>query len=239
MMASVNLVFLLMAALVFGQPVLAEEVSSAPVVVDAARQWLNDALINLPKTGKTPLRMVLVVGELDSRLRLAPCTKMAPYVPVGARLWGKTRLGLRCLEGITKWNVFLPITIHAYGPAWVVKGSISAGATLVEGDAIQAEVDWSESPSPIVSNAAQWIGSVASGSLTTGQAIRQASIRPAQAFLAGATVRVLAAGPGFTISTDGQALTAGVVGQLTQVKMDNGRIIAGVVLDSRTVRLEM
>ena len=221
------------------QGLLAQEVATAPAVTEAAKLWLNDALLNLPKTTKTPLRMVLVVGELDTRLRLAPCARMTPYVPVGARLWGKTRIGLRCLEGATKWNVFLPITIHAFGPAWVVKGNISAGATLVEDDGIQAEVDWAESPSPVVSNATQWIGAVASGQLVAGQVLRQASIRPAQVFMTGALVRVLAQGPGFTISTDGQALSAGVVGQLAQVKMENGRILAGTVLDSRTVKLDI
>jgi flagella basal body P-ring formation protein FlgA len=30
-----------------------------------------------------------------------------------------------------------------------------------------------------------------------------------------------------------------VVGQLTQVKMDNGRIIPGMVVDSRTVKLDL
>ena len=228
-----------LAVLLSSQGVLAEDGAAAPVVMEVARLWLNDALLNLPKTTKTPLRMVLVVGELDSRLRLAPCTRMTPYVPVGARLWGKTRIGLRCLEGATKWNVFLPITIHAFGPAWVVKGNISAGATLVEDDVVQAEVDWAESPSPVVSHATQWIGAVASGQLVAGQVLRQASIRAAQVFMAGALVRVLAQGPGFTISTDGQALSSGVVGQLAQVKMENGRILAGIVLDSRTVRLDI
>jgi flagella basal body P-ring formation protein FlgA len=228
-----------LAVLLPSQGVLAQEVATAPVVMEAARLWLNDALLNLPKIPKTPLRMVLVVGELDTRLRLAPCTRMTPYVPVGARLWGKTRIGLRCLEGATKWNVFLPITIHAFGPAWVVKGNINAGATLVEDDGVQAEVDWAESPSPVVSNATQWIGAVASGQLVAGQVLRQASIRPAQVFMTGALVRVLAQGPGFTISTDGQALSSGVVGQLAQVKMENGRILAGIVLDSRTVKLDI
>jgi flagella basal body P-ring formation protein FlgA len=217
--------------------VLAQEVSPVPVAMETARVWLNDALVKLPSSAKSPLRMVLVMGELDSRLRLAPCTKIEPYVPVGVRLWGKSRIGLRCLEGVTRWNVFLPITVHAYGPAWVVKGNISAGSVLSEDDAMEAEVDWSESPSPIVSKSSQWVGAIATTALSTGQALRQVSIKPAQVFLAGATVRVLAQGPGFTITSDGQAMSAGVVGQTAQVKMENGRILSGVVVDSRTIKL--
>jgi flagella basal body P-ring formation protein FlgA len=220
-------------------PALAQEVSTTPVVLEAARLWLNEAMAHLPQTAKTPLRMVLVLGELDSRLRLSPCARVEPYVPVGARLWGKTRIGLRCVEGATKWNVFLPVTVHAYGPAWVVRGNLSAGTTLTEDDAMQAEVDWSASPSSVVGKASQWVGTLTAGAMTTGQVLRQASIRPAQVFQNGAQVRVLAQGPGFTISSAGQALSAGVVGQLTQVKMDNGRIIPGMVVDSRTVKLDL
>ena len=219
--------------------VLAQETSPKPVVIEAARLWLNDALANLPKTAKSPLRMVLVLGELDSRLHLAPCTRVEPYMPVGVRLWGKARIGLRCLEGSTKWNVFLPITVHAFGPAWVIKSGISAGATLMEDDAMEAEVDWSESPSPILSKSSQWLGAIATSALSTGQALRQVSIKPAQVFQIGAQVRVLAQGTGFTITSDGQAMSAGVVGQLTQVKMENGRILSGVVVDNRTVRLNI
>ena len=64
-------------------------------------------------------------------------------------------------------------------------------------------------------------------------------VKPAQVFQAGAQVRVVAQGPGFQISSDAQALSAGVVGQLARVKMENGRIMSGLVLDTRTVRLEM
>jgi flagella basal body P-ring formation protein FlgA len=64
-------------------------------------------------------------------------------------------------------------------------------------------------------------------------------VRPAQVFQAGAQVRVLAGGVGFQITADGQALSAGVVGQLTRVRMDNGRVMSGTVLDARTVKLDI
>ena len=49
----------------------------------------------------------------------------------------------------------------------------------------------------------------------------------------------MAQGPGFQITSDGQALSAGVVGQATRVKMDNGRIMTATVLDLRTVRVDL
>ncbi len=220
-------------------PAHAQANGVGPDFADATQRWLDNAVANVHPSGLAPLRMEVTVGELDSRLRLAPCARIEPYIPVGTRLWGKTRLGLRCLEGSAKWNVFLPVTVKAYGTAWVIKGNVAPGAVLTEADAIEAEVDWAEEASPIVSRPAQWVGQVAARALTTGQAVRQAMIKPAQVFQAGAQVRVVAQGTGFQITSDGQALSPGVVGQPARVRMDNGRVMTGVVLDSRTVKLEI
>lgn len=210
-----------------------------PEFIASTQQWLDHAVANIRSEGGVPLRMEVAVGELDRRLRLAPCARVEPYIPVGTRLWGKSRLGIRCLDGNVRWNVFLPVTIKAYGQAWVIKGDVVAGATLMPDDAIEAEVDWAQESSPIVANPSQWVGQVASRALTTGQALRQSMVKPAQVFQAGAQVRVIAQGVGFQITSDGQALSAGVVGQPVRVRMDNGRVMTGVVLDGRTVKLDL
>ena len=208
-------------------------------LMGATRRWLDQAVSSVQSSGQAPLRMDVAVGVLDSRLRLAACSRVEPYLPPGTRLWGRTRLGLRCADGSARWNVFLPVTIKAYGLAWVMRRDVAPGAILNEADVMQAEVDWAEEASPIVSDVQQWVGQVATRALTTGQALRQSMIRPAQVFQAGMQVRVIAQGPGFQITSDGQALSAGVVGQLARVRMDNGRIMSGMVLDARTVKLEI
>lgn len=215
-----------------GQPVSAEFVAST-------QQWLDDAVGRAQPQGPTPLRMEVSIGQLDSRLRLAPCTHVEPYIPVGMKLWGRTRLGLRCTDGGGRWNVFLPVTVKALGPAWVLRDNVIAGSVLNAGDAEQAEADWAAEPSPVVADPAQWIGQVASRSLAAGQPLRQSMIKPAQAFAAGTQVRVLAQGSGFEVSSDAEAITPGVVGQPVRVRTESGRILTGVVQDARTVRLPM
>ncbi len=217
----------------------AQASSDKPDFIEATQQWLDNAVASVRPDGVAPLRMEVTVGELDRRLRLAPCAKVEPYIPVGTRLWGKTRLGLRCLSGPTKWTVFLPVTIKAFGMAWVIKGDVMPGTVLTEADGIEAEVDWAGESSPIVATPAQWVGQVATRALTTGQALRQGMLRPTQVFQAGAQVRVVAQGAGFQITSDGQALSPGVIGQAARIKMGSGRIMMGVVLDSRTVELKI
>jgi len=204
-----------------------------------AQDWLREATSAAQPTGATPLRLEVKVGSLDSRLKLAPCGNVEPYLPPGSRLWGRTRVGLRCMDGISRWNVSLPVTVNAYGNAWVIKGTVPSGATLTEDDVTEAEVNWAEEPSPVLRDRALWVGQTATRMLTTGQAVRQGMVKPAQVFQAGAPVRVVAQGAGFQISLDAQALSAGVVGQVARVRMENGKVSSGLVLDMRTVKIDL
>jgi len=138
-----------------------------------------------------------------------------------------------------KWNVFLPITIKAFGPAWVIKGQVASGALLTPADAMPMEVDWAESRSAVVANLDDWVGQTASRVLTTGQALRQDMVKASQVFASGAQVRVVARGVGFEISSSAQAISGGVMGQTVRVRMDNGRVVSGQVVDSQTVLVAM
>lgn len=225
--------------------VLTAGVAQAQAVADPAadlpaltQRWLDDAITRNQPAG-LPLRMEVSIGALDSRLRLAPCARVEPYLPAGSRLWGRTRLGLRCTQGGGRWNVFLPVTVKAFGPAWVLRDNVVAGSVLTAADAVQTEADWAAEPSPVIAEAGAWVGQVASRSLMAGQPLRQSMVKAAQAFAAGTPVRVVAQGPGFEISSDAEAVTPGVVGQPVRVRMENGRIANGIVLDLRTVRLPL
>jgi len=211
----------------------------APDFQALAQDWLRDATLAAQSSGGHALRMEVKVGSLDSRLKLAPCGNVEPYLPVGSRLWGRTRVGLRCVDGMSRWNVSLPVTVNAYGNAWVIKGTVSPGVALTEDDVVQSEVNWAEDTNPVLIDRTLWVGQVATRQLTTGQTLRQGMVKPAQVFQAGAPVRVVAQGAGFVISSDAQALTAGVVGQVARVRMENGRVSSGLVLDTKTVRIDL
>jgi flagella basal body P-ring formation protein FlgA len=223
----------------WAQQAPAQGAEVAPEFAATTQQWLDDAVAKSQAASSSPLRMEVSVGTLDSRLRLAPCTHVEPYIPVGMRLWGRTRLGLRCTDGGGRWNVFLPVTIKAFGPAWVLRDNVIAGSLLTANDAVEAEADWAAEPSPVVADPALWVGQTAAHSLAAGQPLRQSMVKPAQVFAAGAQVRVVASGPGFEVISDAQAMTPGVVGQPVRLRMENGHITTGIVQDVRTVRLSM
>jgi flagella basal body P-ring formation protein FlgA len=230
---------LLLAAGLLLVSALARAQSAEPDYAAMALKWARSALATNPAEPTTRLRYEVSVGALDSRLKLAPCVNIEMYVPPGSRLWGHGRVGLRCVDGMGKWNVSVPVTVKAFGNAWVVRGQVMAGNPLTQSDAVMVEVDWAEDTNPVLADASSWLGQTATRSLSTGQVLRSGLVRPTQVFQAGSQVRVVAEGPGFQVSSDAQALSAGVVGQIARVRMDNGRVTSGTVLDARTVKIEL
>ncbi|MCF8167352.1 MAG: flagellar basal body P-ring formation chaperone FlgA [Rhodoferax sp.] len=223
------------ALLLFG-PALAQQ---APELEALAQRWVRDAVEASQGTMNAPLRMEISVGKLDSRLKLAPCGNIEAYLPTASRLWGSTRVGLRCVDGMSRWNVTLPVTVNAYGKAWVIRDQVLSGTPLNAANAVEAEVNWAQEAASVLADPAMWVGQVATRTLHTGQTLRAGMVKPAQAFQAGSSVRVVAQGTGFQISSEAQALSAGVVGQQARVRMENGRVTSGLVLDARTVRIEL
>ena len=104
---------------------------------------------------------------------------------------------------------------------------------------VQAEVDWAEEANSVLLAPSLWQGHMSTRVLNTGQTLRQGMVKPAQVFQAGAMVRLVAQGKGFQVSSEGQALSAGVVGQQARVRLDNGKVSSGTVVDSRTVKIDL
>lgn len=196
---------------------------------DLGAQWLDSAMAQEDGGQSLPLRMEVQVGRLDPRLQLAPCEQVEPYLPAGSKLWGRTRIGLRCVKGLRPWNVFLPVTVKAWGMGWVLAYNVNSGDTLDAGSATQAEVDWAADASPVIALPDGWIGQNASRNLMAGQVLRQSMVRPAAVFEKGATVRVLSKGPGFVVTATGKATSGAGIGEEVKVRMDNGRLISGIV----------
>jgi flagella basal body P-ring formation protein FlgA len=184
-------------------------------------------------------RVEVALGELDPRLRLAPCHRIEPFVPSGQRLWGRSKIGLRCAEGATRWTVYLPVTVKVFGTALVARAALPAGATLTAADTAQAEVDLAEDASAALVDAQALTGRQLARPLQPGQALRAVHLRPRQWFAAGETVQIRAGGSGFAIAATGQALTPGLEGQPVRVRTESGRVLTGEAVGERRVEVSL
>ena len=169
----------------------------------------------------------VVVGEPDSRLKLAPCEHMEPFIPPGARLIGRTSLGVRCTQG-ANWAVYVPVQVKLFVDAWVAARPIARGQPLLPDDARLERIDIA----PLNGNALlpdmPLVGRTASRALAPGEPLRRDMLRSPPIVQPGDAVQVVALGTGFAAQSPGKALTAAAEGQTAQVALPGGKVLSGV-----------
>ena len=214
---------------------------AAPQAGEGAAQVALDFLAREGAQALAPqgARIEVVPGQLDPRLRLAPCARVEPYLPAGSRAWGRTRIGLRCVDGPTAWNVFLPVTVRVHAKAVVLATSLPAGTVLDASHLAISEVDWAESGTPPLADPSRLVGRTLARPMAAGAAARATDLRPRQWFGAGETVRITARGQGFAISGEAQALSNGIEGQVARLRTEGGRIVSGVPVGPRLVEVAL
>jgi len=218
-------------------PALQAQQAAAPSLA----QQVQDFADATSRAAAGTARVEVSVGQLDPRLRLAPCTKVEPYLPNGTRLWGKAHIGVRCVAGTTPWNVYLPVTVKVYGRALAATTALPAGATLGPADLAETEVDLaSEGGSVFAAAQAQnLVGRTLLRPVSAGQALRSSALKQRQWFTAGDTVRITATGSGFAVESSGEALSNGIEGQSARVRTEGGRVISATPVGAREVELAL
>lgn len=203
-----------------------------PGLGDTLQRWSQDQA-----GAPAGARVEVELGQLDPRLKLAPCGRIEPYLPAGARPWGRSRIGLRCLDGITRWNVTLPVTVRVFAPAPVLREALPAGASVTADQFTEAEVDWAERPAPPLADPGALGGRTLLRALAAGQPVRDSDLARRVWFGAGEVVKIVAVGAGFQVATEGQALGRGLDGQVVRVRTESGRIVTGTAVGDRRVEI--
>jgi flagella basal body P-ring formation protein FlgA len=224
------------ALLALAAPARAQAPAIEATLAEQVQQFALDASRNASAPG---LRLQVRVGQLDPRLRLAPCAAVQPYLPSGTRLWGASRIGLRCTDAGTRWNVFLPIRVDVFGTALVANAPLPAGHVLAAGDLRSAEVNLAATPTAPLARQDLAVGRALARPLLAGTALQAIDLRARQWFAAGDSVRLVAAGKDWRISGEGQALAAGVEGQNVRVRTESGRVVSGIAVAERLVEVAL
>ncbi|MGZ3159053.1 MAG: flagellar basal body P-ring formation chaperone FlgA [Burkholderiaceae bacterium] len=174
-----------------------------------------------------PGEINVTLGALDSRLQLAACDAPEAFMPSGSRAWGKTTVGVRCRLPMP-WTVYIPATIQVMSDYIVTAVPLSQGKIIGQNDITKLKGDLAALPAGTLTNPAQAIGRTVAVSLSSGMPLRQDSLRNQLVIQQGQTVRLTSSGPGFSISAEAKAMTAGNEGQMVQAKTSSGQIINGI-----------
>jgi flagella basal body P-ring formation protein FlgA len=159
---------------------------------------------------------------------LPPCETLEPFLPPGARLWGRISVGVRCNTS-QPWTRYVPAYVKVVGTYYAAARHIEAGQALTPADAEAREGDLTTLPASVVLDPAQLSGVIASNRIASGSPIRRELLRGASIIRQGQNIKVVTQGAGFVVSTEGKAMTDAAVGALVQVKMQGGQLLSGIV----------
>lgn len=205
---------------------------------DAAQALVMQAANAALGTQRSGARLEVQVGAPDPRLRLAPCRRVEPYLPAGHRVLGRTRVGLRCVEGAVAWNISLPVTVSLFAPGVVVRDALPAGTRLAAEHLTLAEIDWGVLTGA-QSDVQAWVGRELSRPMAAGTPLQSTDLRQRQWFAAGDSVQLVAHGKGFSVGARVQAMGPGVEGRPVRVRTDNGRVLSGLAVGPNRVEVAL
>jgi len=199
------------------------------VVIDTAERYVR------LQTQGSPGKVQVTMGKLDVS-RLPSCTAHEAFAPPGTRLSGKTHVGVRCL-GPNVWSVLVPVQISITGNYVTTARPLMAGQPITATDLTTATGDLSNLPTGVLADPQSAIGKTLRNSLGIGQPLRNDQLLAPLVIRQGQTVRVVSAGPGFAVSSDGKAMNNAAEGQVAQVRMNSGQTVSGVARADGSVEI--
>lgn len=206
--------------------------STVPPLADAdLRAW-----VSTQAAGMAPQlsRLDVQLAPMPARSALAPCARAEPFLPQGARAWGRVTVGVRCVDGAS-WTTLVPVTVRAWAVGGVAAQPLAAGTVPGPADVREQEIEVTREfvlPMPNL-QAAQ--GQALTRPLAAGQPLRADMLRTVAAVQAGDPVRLRIAGAGFSVTTTGQALSSAADGQTLRVRTELGKVLTGVAREGRVV----
>ena len=174
--------------------------------------------------------LVITVGRLDPRLRLARCGgPLQASLLSGVRMQAQVSIAVGCHKG-ADWTLYVPVTVQSRIRVWAVRTPEAQGARLGAADVV-AET--------------RLVGGLAVGYVTDLAALAHSTLRhplPAGAVLTsndllpdfmvhqGEQVTLIASADGVRVQASGLALQDGRQGALVRVQnASSARVVQGVV----------
>jgi flagella basal body P-ring formation protein FlgA len=179
----------------------------------------------------------ITVGELDSRLTLAPCRRIEPFLPAGTRLWGRASVGVRCVDG-ANWSIYVPVQVKVFGAAYVAARPLARGQVVGADDVRVDRVELTQWPQGVFAATEAVDGRIATRAVSAGEPLHKDLLRAPPAFQPGDHVKVVYGGTGFAVVTEGKALTPATDGQSAQVALTTGQVVSGVARNGRTLEIK-
>jgi flagella basal body P-ring formation protein FlgA len=211
----------------------AMSVAAAPLAGDARAavdRFLQAQTAGLP--GKVGIRV-----EAPASGPLPACDALEAFLPRGAAVWGRVSVGLRCHSELKPWTRYVLARVAVEGRYFVAARNIDTGQALGASDFIARDGDLTALPRSVVTDPAELQGVVAANRIAAGAPLRRELMRGVAVIQQGQTIKVVAEGPGYVVSTEARAMSSASAGAAVRAKTADGRLVSGVADEEGQIRL--
>ena len=180
----------------------------------------------------------VTAGELDPRLRLAPCSgPLHASTAAHSALQARTTVGVSCGQGAT-WTVYVPVEIESEIPVLVLRAAAARGSRLEPGDVVTQMRRVPGIPSNYVTDVRSLEGHTLKRNLPPGAALTMDALVPDVVVRRGDQVTLLAVAGGIEVRATGRALSDGRDGARIRVQnLSSQKVVEGVVEDDHVIRV--
>lgn len=205
---------------------------AAPALPDAARL----AVERLVQTQSKGLPGEISVRMVGNAANLPACDAPEAFLAPGSELRGRLSIGLRCTAPAA-WTRFVQAYVSVQGRYYVATEAIEAGQALGGDRVSERQGDLAALPRSVVTEPAMLHGVVAANRIAAGAPLRKELLRGTVVIQQGQTVKVVASGTGFSVSTEARAMTRAEIGATVQAKTRDGRLVSGIADEEGQIRL--
>ena len=182
----------------------------------------------------------IMVGSLDSRLRLQQCERTLEAFSQHDRVGlGNQTVGVKC-NGSTPWSVYVPVTVKLFKPVVVTTKALAARHIIKASDVAVKRVDVGAFKQGYLSDATVIIGQQLKYPLPNGALLNHNNIKPEKIVRRGDLITLVAEAGAMKVRMNGTALSDASLGQRIKVKNSSSkRVVVGVVDGPGLVRVSL
>lgn len=174
-----------------------------------------------------PGQVNISVGAIDPRMQLAACAEPQAFLMPGARAWGKTTVGVRCVAP-SAWTIYVQASVSVIGEYLASAVPLAQGQNIEASQLVRLKGDLTMLPAGIATELTQVVGRSANISLPPGTPLRLDTLRSKPVVQSGQLVRLITSGNGFSVSAEARAMSTAGDGQVVQVRTAGGQQITGI-----------
>jgi flagella basal body P-ring formation protein FlgA len=182
----------------------------------------------------------IVVGSLDSRLRLQQCEhELEAFTAQNKVGLGNQTIGVKCDSSIP-WSVYVPVIVKLFKPVVVTTKAMAAKHIITSTDVMLKRIDVASLRQGYLTDTKLLIGQQLKYAVSMGSALSQNKVKPEKIVRRGDLITLLAEVGEMEVRMNGTALSDASMGQRIQVKNSSSkRVVEGIVDAPGIVRVSM